>query len=301
MKTVMSIADVAHTWAHQTQTYARNSNYSFYFDGQTIYSYGSHFPIATIHPELNIVLYTRRSYSITTACHKSVVRRAIDLDRYTILDAFYLTPDTLREHLINVNGYVDAIKETIGKFNRATKYKESYRRRHDILVDQLTTYCKVFRIKSKILTAAKRIIAAGHMVITPEYQQWLDTKAEHEEQARARAAERARVREQEFIHNVLPLWRAGEARNIWQYNVSGIYLRVNGGEIQTSRGAHITIEQARVLWPYIQQSHENQTARDIPAINVYGAGKIDCGNLKIGCHYILYSELEYIAGELGLI
>jgi hypothetical protein len=38
--------DVAHVWAHQLQSHARNKRGNFYFQGDTIYSYGSHFPIA---------------------------------------------------------------------------------------------------------------------------------------------------------------------------------------------------------------------------------------------------------------
>ena len=39
--------EIPHLWAHQTQDEARNGTGSFYFRGATIYSYGSHFPIAT--------------------------------------------------------------------------------------------------------------------------------------------------------------------------------------------------------------------------------------------------------------
>ena len=36
---------VAHLWAHRAQESAPQRG-NFYFDGDTIYSYGSHFPIA---------------------------------------------------------------------------------------------------------------------------------------------------------------------------------------------------------------------------------------------------------------
>ena len=44
---VFSNREIPHLWAHQTQDEARNGTASFYFRGATIYSYGSHFPIAT--------------------------------------------------------------------------------------------------------------------------------------------------------------------------------------------------------------------------------------------------------------
>ena len=36
---------VAHLWAHKSQDFARNPCHNFYFHGDTIYSYGSHFPV----------------------------------------------------------------------------------------------------------------------------------------------------------------------------------------------------------------------------------------------------------------
>lgn len=49
MKTVFTdISQVAHLWANQLQESARNSG-NYYFNGDAIYSYGSHFMIAKHH------------------------------------------------------------------------------------------------------------------------------------------------------------------------------------------------------------------------------------------------------------
>ena len=57
---------------------ARESGGRFYFVGDTIYSYGSHFPIArhVAHKGKAAVLFTTRSYSVTTAGHKCMVESA---------------------------------------------------------------------------------------------------------------------------------------------------------------------------------------------------------------------------------
>ena len=55
------------------------SGNNFYFDGDTIYSYGSHFPIAR-HVETKrgrAVLFTTRDYSVTTSGHKWTVLAAL--------------------------------------------------------------------------------------------------------------------------------------------------------------------------------------------------------------------------------
>ena len=66
---------VAHLWAHKSQDFARNPGHNFYFHGDTIYSYGSHFPVAR-HVENKrgrAVLFTTRDYSVTTSGHKWTV------------------------------------------------------------------------------------------------------------------------------------------------------------------------------------------------------------------------------------
>ncbi len=68
---------VAHLWAHRSQDSARNRS-NFYFDGDTILSYGPHFPIArhVTTKRGSAVLFTTRSYSATTAGHKCIVEGA---------------------------------------------------------------------------------------------------------------------------------------------------------------------------------------------------------------------------------
>jgi hypothetical protein len=80
MKKVLNADNVAHTWAYQTQNEAFTPNRSFYFYGPTIYSYGSHFPIAkhaTNSKGENKILFTTRKYSNTTAKHINKVWSSI--------------------------------------------------------------------------------------------------------------------------------------------------------------------------------------------------------------------------------
>src|SRR5262249_10971073 len=82
--------EIPHLWAHQTQDNARNGTGSFYFDGPTIYSYGSHFPIATHVRGLQRqagVLFTCDKSSITTSQHMHAVQAAIppDVPVFTVL------------------------------------------------------------------------------------------------------------------------------------------------------------------------------------------------------------------------
>lgn len=84
MRTVFtSRADVAHLWAHQLQDEARHRSGNFFFEGDTIYSYGHHYPCGTIvknkHDKIAYVLNDVR-YSNTTATHMGYVRDCIPWD-----------------------------------------------------------------------------------------------------------------------------------------------------------------------------------------------------------------------------
>src|SRR5271155_4054848 len=79
-KRVFNTGEVPHLWAHRTQEDARNGQGNLYFTGDTIYSYGGHFPIARhVANEAGerAVLFTTATYSVTTSGHCSAVRSAI--------------------------------------------------------------------------------------------------------------------------------------------------------------------------------------------------------------------------------
>ena len=79
-KHVFDTGEIPHLWAHRTQDDARNRQGNLHFTGDTIYSYGSHFPIArhvTNDAGERAVLFTTATYSVTTSSHCSAVRSAI--------------------------------------------------------------------------------------------------------------------------------------------------------------------------------------------------------------------------------
>ena len=108
---------VAHLWAHQSQDSARNPCRNFYFDGDTIYSYGSHFPIAR-HVETKrgrAVLFTTRNYSVTTSGHKSTVRCAIPSG----VTVFHVEHPTERDRRKQFSEYRARFVELARKYTRA--------------------------------------------------------------------------------------------------------------------------------------------------------------------------------------
>lgn len=68
-------------WETQSQSSGHTRDNRMHFTERTIYSYGSHFPMARIFDAPNgkqIVLFTNRTYSPTTARHIRAVQRALN-------------------------------------------------------------------------------------------------------------------------------------------------------------------------------------------------------------------------------
>ena len=75
MKTVFTNQEVFHIFASGTQSQGRSHNGNVYFEGHTLYSYGSHFPLAIKYN--GSFLLNGESYSITTSKHQSQARQAL--------------------------------------------------------------------------------------------------------------------------------------------------------------------------------------------------------------------------------
>jgi len=75
-KTVFDTSQCAHVWAQQSQDWGRNAKGTVFFERETIYSYGHHFPMARfIRP--NVVLVNSAKFSVSTSSHQRDVESAI--------------------------------------------------------------------------------------------------------------------------------------------------------------------------------------------------------------------------------
>jgi hypothetical protein len=113
-----NLSEVAHYWANQIQEEGESS--SMFFRGNTIYSYGHHFPIAkhcTNSRGENYVLFTLRGYSNRTSKHISYVRSACNH-----LEIVYcLTPEDISNSNNNLS-----VKNNIDYFIQADSTTNLY-------------------------------------------------------------------------------------------------------------------------------------------------------------------------------
>lgn len=281
--------EVAHAWAHQT---GRDRNgHSMFYDGDTIYSYGRHFPIARIVEVKGrtVVLFTTRSYSVSTAKQKSIVRgsihrRILDVER----------PDST-DRTAQFDEMVTRAGELVEKSKRARSNGDEYLRQASLIIRDANDFAALFDVKRPELSLES--LGAAVAGIADRIR-----KAAAKE-ARRRAKE-AKERERQEAES-RAAWLAG-APGRWRGTVNGkALLRVDGDNLETSQGASVPLAHAVRAFRFIKLVRQTGTGwkRNGRVIRV-GTFTVDAidptGNVTAGCHAIAWSEVERIAKAIGV-
>lgn len=307
MKTVFNSSEVAHIWATQQQETGRNSQGNFYFRKGTIYSYGSHFPIATING--NDVFFTLRSYSNTTAKHINEARQAASHKNFIYV---HDVPEDFR--------YLSAVHEaniTYWKKQIAATFKElGNKRLRDITsrinkvqnnISQLETYCQYFKlpIKDKELKNLLKLAAS------PDFVTIARGASEKEAAALAKKMKQATKAFEQYIS----LWREYKDEEIKELpdNIKALCnfyannhqsftrLRFNTEQnrLETSKGVQIPAEVAKRAYLALNGCMEGSCkSLSIPVMS-YTITETGKDYIKAGCHTIPKSDVQYIANLLN--
>lgn len=305
MKTVLDPQTIAHYFANKTQLEGKNSNRSFYFYGDTIYSYGSHFPIATHYK--NVVLFTLRSYSVSTAKHINLVRSAC-----SHLNKVYCAnpKDAVNGyHEENIKWWINDIKDAFKSLATARK-PQKYANAIESTLNQLETYCELFKVKftaeqKKLLKLAKSDFETLKGV--SKEAQLIEVKAK---ELKVKQAGKAYAK-------YLELWRkyadlsellTDKERNLVNYyknntDLNVTLLRTNSKEVETSKGVKIPIEIAkRIFVTYTKKvSDGGCVGCGDWKILEYNVTSADSNNLVVGCHNVARTEIDTIAKQMNWI
>lgn len=304
MKKVFNTSELPHVWASQKQNEGKAG--SFYFHGKTIYSYGSHFPIATIDGDN--VLFTMRTYSNTTAKHISGARHAASHFNFIWC---YDVPTNLKyassEHENNLNRWKREIKSLFDELGN-TKIRNTQDRVNGIQnhIEKLNTYCQYFKLKVKDSELKALLKIAGQ----PGFiQQAREAKAKLTAANDKKLKQAAKAFEQ-YIN----LWREYKDEEIKElpaktkelcnfYNnqqIAFTRLRYNTGEnrLETSKGVQIPAEIAKRAFIQLNGCMEG-ICKDIsvPVMN-YTITETTKDYIKAGCHTIPKTDIAYIANLL---
>lgn len=111
-------------------------------EGDTIFSYGHHFPIARRNDD--VVLLTGRRYSVTTSNHIGLVGFALYNSKDTVFVVDNVLAESEEEHADNIRLMLDDARELVEKSKRARKYSESYMREADARFETVNEYRRKF-------------------------------------------------------------------------------------------------------------------------------------------------------------
>lgn len=302
MKTVFANHELAHVWASQSQSHGRNSGDTFYFDKETIYSYGSHFPIARfITPD--VVLLNSSTYSSSTSQHQSNVRGAIR--HHTIFEVPLLHQGMNRRggqsfHESNLSYLRDMIFKEKGKSLRAIKFSSEHHGQAMSYLDTLRKYRKLFQIH---LTGKQK----RHwlkFIKTPVYneveQEKIEAKTTRSKELGAIRQTRWKKKNEKLLAEYLEkvaLWIEGKEVKLPYVggvdNFTLCYLRIKGDQVETTWGATVPIIGARKLYRAIQSGVSVVGQK----IGLYTVSRITEDALIVGCHQIPLIEVNRI-GDL---
>lgn len=279
MRTKFTNSELAHVWAQQNQSEGNGSN--FYFVGDTIYSYGPHFPIARF-VSADIVLFTSDTYRQTTAKHISLTRRAIDSD-ITVIEVPIVRDGDSTYRELNLRYLVNQSNECVESATRRriATYAEMDLERAQNYAEMATQYAALIKWRKKAILSDLPDLAG------------LDL-AEIKKRAieRERAAKEAKKKR---LAKEAKEWLNGERASLTGY--PEILFRANSDktEIETSEGAKVPYSAAIALWRAIHAGKPVEGLR----IGFYTVDKVQGDLIKIGCHKMSLKSWDKFAKKEG--
>ena len=302
-RTVYNNNEIPHLWAHKQTDYARNGKESFYFRGNTIYSYGSHFPIATHVVGVDGqpgVLFTSEPERPTTQHHKSLVRRAIppNIPVFTVPNQHlgFSEAEDKYQHDRNLKHYIRTVEEHVVTCAKArSSWNKEYQHEQAVAIRaEALCYATFFGLSDPPI----------EMVPDLDSEQLANIK-KREAKASAEKAAKAKREAEERRQKALSLadeWRAGGAHH-YLLNAIPAMLRIENHEVVTSRGARFPIMHAKrglaLVRAVMARAEEWKPNGKACRLGHYHIDRITPeGTVFAGCHEVSWAEIERIATDI---
>ena len=333
-KVFRNMAEVAHIWAQQTQDEGRCSN--GFFEGDTIYSYGKHFPIARIFTDdagNKTVFFTTRTYSNTTAKHIGYTNNACSHMDTLYMNDIVTTDDIYSDyaytwyHRNNIAVMITELEELLLKFKQARRTKQWHLRMARNCAIRIKNYTKFFKIKKSL---TKKAFSLVDYAFSDDRDKEVDEAIERErirltdpelEKKRKKAQEARERRIEKENAEQLEKWRNFEAytpyvtrkwSRIYGYGYTGrghfdlLRYNVDQERVETSKGVKVPVEIAHTFYRYIKimiakGGCTSRNCCDYVLMGHYTVDKITEEEIVVGCHTIQMTEVEAIAKQLNWI
>lgn len=296
---------VFHLWANKVQDSAYSKNVSF--DGASIYSYGRHYELGR-HVEFrgkSIVLINTAGYSKTTSKHICYAKRAVD--HLHALDAPDFASElsskslgtVVRESILTEQARL--VDDLMGVFSQRRFWSDTYAERYQ---DDLTLIR--FNLKCEELGFPELVLEPSD-----EYKQMYGECAAfaRERLNKLQSPEAQAKREEERLkraESAIRAWRNGGPLTDAVRNLQNQILRINGDEVQTSRGASVPLSHALRLLRMLNRGtakagekvgHYALSGLSKSAPNTHDGGET---MIRIGCHTISLNEARAVLAPRAL-
>lgn len=299
----MNAREICHHYAAQPDRDRKSSNVSIR-DG-TLYSYNAPIAHLTGNPALPL-LYSVRTYSVTTSKHLSFARGALHHIRPS-LEVYNPAASATYQHAENIEHLIaDGI--TALKQAGAPRTREATRAGHIARAiahrDNAETYRRAFQVTLAQLDANTRRDRATLAKLSPETAAAALAIVQRQEKARAEAQARwvqqeAEQAERNAAH--LAAWIAGERESPPYHHTGETRLRVRAGQVETSHGASVPAADALRLWPLAERARrtgETYTPTGRHAVGIHALDHVSPQGARIGCHFIPFDEMARIRPEV---
>jgi hypothetical protein len=311
---------VMHEYASGQFDSGQNSSGNVFFNGDTVFSYGRHFPMAQRVQTMQgaeVFLITTDTYSVTTAKHITYATRALNgvscfrvpnvnietVAKYKRADnkmaraankdwRANVRKTNAVNHAANIADYRERFEAKLKECARSRKYKDMLLSEAFRLATEANSYIDAFKLR-----AAK--IATDSIDL---------------ESIRARvkeAAKAAKIANEKWLKKVLRenaekihAWRQGA--NVYLPYDLAVILRVSadGLNVETSQRANFPVSAASGAWKAIKRARATNMRWQSNGSKIrLGIHQLDYvesnGDLKAGCHYVKYAESLGIARALN--
>ena len=273
MKKVNTPQATAHLFALQQQQEAYTPTRNLYYNGTSIYSYGSHFCIAKFI-DSKTLLFTERTYSNTTAKHISCVSYATS----HINKIYCFNPNANHEE--NFTYWLRQAEQSAEKLKNARK-PQMYIWELENIKSKATIYANYFNIAiPETLQTVLKVTTKAEILA------YMENKAELIA-AEKIAKEKANKKEHQTN---LKKWRKFETGRLYQRDGFD-YIRKDSENFQTSQGVKIPLEIGLRLYKNLANVKVNDKFLD------YTINEITKTYIGIGCHKITFKEINNIINK----
>ena len=158
---VFDYETVAHLWAEQNHTTTPQGSARspgnparMYYEDETIYSYGPHFPIARIKGD--VILFTAQGHSVTTERHKRIVWNAAHRFYDQVFTVQTTRANCYADHTLNLKHLVE---DAIGFYRKsltARVHREHFVRLGGQAAFKAHQYAARFELQTPVLSSDPR-------------------------------------------------------------------------------------------------------------------------------------------------